>query len=871
RWAPGRRFIDAYGPTETSICASLGECFAGGGKPSIGKPIANTRILILDANRELTPIGVPGELCVGGVGLARGYLNRPDLTAERFIADPFVSGERLYRTGDLARFLPNGTLEYLGRIDHQVKIRGFRIELGEIEAVLAQHPGVSAAVVVARDDRGEKRLVAYVVAGDLPVSDLRAHLRHALPETMVPSVIVRLAAIPLTPSGKIDHRALPAPDLSSEPRSYVEPRGPVEPGLAAIFREVLHVAAVSGHDSFFDLGGHSLLATQVVARVRASFGVDLPLRALFEAPTPAALALRVEAALREDAGTVAPALGRVAREGAAALSFAQERLWFLDQLEPGSPSYVVPLAMRLEGPLDAAALARAVAALVARHEVLRTTFTSLDGRPAAILHDHVETPLPVTSLAAIPASSREAALRDAVAAEAQRPFDLAAGPVLRARLFALDVDDHLLLLTMHHIVSDGWTLGILNRELAAFHDAFAAGRAPSLPDLPIQYADYAAWQRRWLTDDVLTPELAYWTARLAGAPRALAIPTDRPRPPLPSHRGDHRLFNLSEATSVALTELARREGVTLFMLLLAAFGVLLARTTGEADIVVGTPVAGRTQAETEGLIGFFINTLVLRTEVEGDLSFQALLGRVRETCLGAYAHQDMPFERLVQGLEPERDKSRSPLFQVLFTLQNAPREAMALAGLTLRRQAVESRSAKFDLSLTLAETSGRIGGALEFATDLFDGATIERMLSHLEVLLEGIVADPGARVADLPLLPESERRTLLGWNDAGATFPVETTLHQLFELQADRTPDAVAVTFEGQSLSYRELDQRTNHLAHHLLQHGVGKDVLVGLAVRRSLDMVIDILGILKAGGAYLPLDPEYPRDRLAFMIEDSR
>ena len=871
RWAPGRRFIDAYGPTETSICASLGECFAGGGKPSIGTPIANTRILILDANRELAPIGVPGELCVGGVGLARGYLNRPDLTAEKFIADPFVSGERLYRTGDLARFLPNGTLEYLGRIDHQVKIRGFRIELGEIEAVLAQHPGVSAAVVVARDDRGEKRLVAYVVAGDLPVSDLKAHLRHALPETMVPAVIVRLAAIPLTPSGKIDHRALPAPDLSAEPRSYVEPRGPVEPGLAAIFREVLHVAAVSGHDSFFDLGGHSLLATQVVARVRASFGVDLPLRALFEAPTPAALALRVEAALREDAGTVAPALGRVARDGAAALSFAQERLWFLDQLQPSDPSYVVPLAMLLEGPLDAAALARAVAALVARHEVLRTTFTSLDGRPAAILHDHVETPLPVTSLAAIPASSREAALQDAVAAEAQRPFDLAAGPVLRARLFALDVDDHLLLLTMHHIVSDGWTLGILNREIAAFHDAFAAGRAPSLPDLPIQYADYAAWQRRWLTGDVLAPQLAYWTARLAGAPRALVLPADRPRPPLPSHRGDHRRFSLSEATSDALRDLARREGVTLFMLLLAAFDVLLARTTGEADVVVGTPVAGRTQAETEGLIGFFINTLVLRTEVEGDLSFQELLGRVRETCLGAYAHQDMPFERLVQELEPEREKRHSPLFQVLFTLQNAPREAMALAGLTLRRQAVESRSAKFDLSLTLAETSGRIGGALEFATDLFDGATIERTLSHLEVLLEGIVADPGARVADLPLLPESERRTLLGWNDAGATFPVETTLHQLFELQADRTPDAVAVTFEGQSLSYRELDQRTNHLAHHLLQCGVGKDVLVGLAVRRSLDMVIGILGILKAGGAYLPLDPEYPRDRLAFMIEDSR
>ena len=872
RWAPGRQFIDAYGPTETSICASLGECFAGGGKPSIGTPIANTRILILDPARNLAPIGVPGELCVGGVGLARGYLHRPELTADRFITDPFVPGERLYRTGDLARFLPDGTLEYLGRIDHQVKIRGFRIELGEIEAVLAQHPAVSDAVVIARDDRGDRRLVAYVVvAGDLPVADLKAHLRDALPDYMVPAAIVRLAAMPLTPAGKIDHRALPAPDLSSEPRLYVEPRGPVEQGLAAIFAEVLQVPEVSAHDGFFDLGGHSLLATQVIARVRASFGVELPLRALFEATTPAALAVRVEAALRDGAAPTAPPLVRAPRDGAAALSFAQERLWFLDQLEPNDPTYVVPLAMRLEGPLDVDALARALTALVARHEILRTTYTSQHGLPAAVVHDHLETPLPVTSLAEIAAADREAALREATAAEARRPFDLAAGPVLRARLFALDVDDHLLLLTMHHIVSDGWTLGILNRELAAFHDAFHAGVAPSLAPLPIQYADYAAWQRRWIEGDVLAGQLGYWKSRLAGAPRALVLPADRPRPAVQSHRGDHRLFTLSVATSDALRALARREGVTLFMLLLAAFDVLLARTTGQPDIVVGTPVAGRTRAETEGLIGFFINTLVLRADVASDLSFQALLARVREACLGAYAHQDMPFERLVQELEPERDLSRSPLFQVLFTLQNAPREAMALSGLALRRQAVESRASKFDLTLTLADTAGRIGGALEFATDLFDGATIDRMVAHLETLLHGIAADPTALVGDLPFLPESESQTLLGWTDAGVTFPVETTLHQLFEQQVERTPDAVAVTLTGEQLTYRQLDERANHLAQHLIEMGVGKDVLVGLAVRRSLSMVVGILGILKAGGAYLPLDPEYPKDRLAFMIEDSK
>ncbi|MEP7122426.1 MAG: non-ribosomal peptide synthase/polyketide synthase [Byssovorax sp.] len=871
RWAPGRQLIDAYGPTETSICASLGECFAGGGKPSIGAPIANTRIHILDPARNLAPIGVPGELCVGGVGLARGYLRRPELTADRFIADPFAAGERLYRTGDLARFLPDGTLEYLGRIDHQVKIRGFRIELGEIEAVLAQHPAVSDAVVIARDDRGDKRLVAYVVfADDVPVADLKAHLRDALPDYMVPATIVRLAAMPLTPAGKIDHRALPAPDLSSEPREHVEPRGPVEQGLAAIFAEVLQVPEISAHDGFFDLGGHSLLATQVIARVRASFGVELPLRALFEATTPAALAVRVEAALR-DGAAIAPPLARVPRDGATPLSFAQERLWFLDQLEPNDPTYVVPLAMRLEGPLHVDALAHAIAALVARHEILRTTYTSQHGLPAAVIHEHLDTPLPITSLLEIPASAREAALREATAAEARRPFDLARGPILRARLFALDVNDHLLLLTMHHIVSDGWTLGILNRELAAFHDAFLAGGTPALPGLPIQYADYAAWQRGWIAGEVLATQLAYWKGRLAGAPRALVMPADRPRPAAQSHRGDHRLFTLSAGTSEALRALARREGVTLFMLLLAAFDVLLARSTGQPDIVVGTPVAGRTRAETEGLIGFFINTLVLRTQVDSDLSFQALLARVREACLGAYAHQDMPFERLVQELEPERDLSRSPLFQVLFTLQNAPREAMALSGLALRRQAVESGASKFDLTLTLTDSGGRIGGALEFATDLFDGATVDRMVARLQTLLEGVAADPTASVADLPFLPESERRTLLAWNDAGVSFPVEMTIPHLFEWQVERTPDAVAVTLAGEQLTYRQLDERANHLANHLVELGVGKDVLVGLAVRRSLSMVVGILGILKAGGAYLPLDPEYPKDRLAFMIEDSK
>jgi amino acid adenylation domain-containing protein/non-ribosomal peptide synthase protein (TIGR01720 family) len=871
RWAPGRQFIDAYGPTETSICASMGECFAGGGKPSIGKPISNTRIYILDPKRNPTPIGVPGELTVGGVGLARGYLNRPELTVDKFIPDPFTPGERLYRTGDLCRWLPDGTLEFLGRIDLQVKVRGFRIELGEIESVLGQHPRVRDTVVMAREDRGDKRLVAYFVAdeGDLAVTDLRAFLKEKLPDYMVPSAFVRLGSMPLTPNGKVDRRALPAPEIAAEERVYVAPRGPVEEGLCAIFAEVLGIAQVGARDGFFDLGGHSLLATQAISRIRAAFGVELPLRALFEAPTPADLASRVEGSLKAGVGISTPPLVKAPRDGASPLSFAQERLWFLDQLEPDDPSYVVPLAMRIEGPLDEAALARALEGLVARHEVLRTTFAAKDGTPVAVIHDRMDSPLAIVRLTDLPADTREEAARRAVAEEAVRPFDLAAGPVLRARLFVLGEGDHLLLLTMHHIVSDGWTLGVLNREIAALYDAFSQNKAPSLPDLPIQYADYAAWQRLVLSGDRLEKQLAYWRDRLAGAPRALVLPADRPRPPVQSHKGDHRLLTLPPSVRDALVALAHEQGVTLFMALLAAFEVLLSRYTGQGDIVVGTPIANRTHAETEGLIGFFINTLVLRTELSDDLTFTELVARIKETCLGAYAHQDMPFERLVQELEPERDMSRSPLFQVVFTLQNAPREAMALSGVRLRRQPVAGATAKFDLDMTVSEDAAGLTFALEYATDLFDGPTIERMLAHLGTLLRSVVETPGKRLWELPLLPSEERQKLLA--AASRTFPVDAPVHAIFERQVDRTPDAPAVTFEGTSLTYRELDERSNRLAHALIERGVGPDTLVGLAVQRSIDMVVGILGILKAGGAYLPLDPEYPKDRLAFMIEDSK
>jgi amino acid adenylation domain-containing protein/non-ribosomal peptide synthase protein (TIGR01720 family) len=875
---PGVAIINGYGPTEGTTfttCHTVSPADTMGSIP-IGRPIANTTVYVLDAHRQLAPIGVFGELYVGGDGVARGYLDRPELTAERFVPDPFRGEGQLYRTGDVVRFLEGGLLSFVGRRDFQVKIRGFRIELGEIEAVLAQHPSARAVTVLAREDvPGDKRLVAYVAVGDGagPIApDFKAFLQDRLPDYLVPSAFVTLAALPLTENGKVDRRALPAPERGASTREDVAPRGPVEEAVAAIFAEVLRVPSVSAHDGFFELGGHSLLATQAIGRVRAAFAIELPLRALFDATTPAELAVRVQAALGAERGVLPPPLVASGVEGPRPLSFAEERLWFLDQLQPGDASYVVPLPIYLAGTLDEPALRRTLAEVVRRHQILRTTFRVLDGRPVAVVHAPGDLDVPTTSLTTLPAEQRSAAARAEIAAEGQRPFDLAAGPLFRARLLALADEDHVLLVAMHHIVTDGWSMGVLDREIAALYAAFSRGEPSPLRELPIQYGDYAAWQRAWLSGDVLEASLAYWKAHLGGAPRALDLATDRPRPPVQTTVGARRSFVAPAALGAALAELSRREGATLFMILLAAFDVLLHRYTGQDDLLVGTPIANRARTETEGLIGFFVNTAVLRARLAPGLSFRALLAQVKETCLGAYAHQDLPFERLVQELLPERDASRSPLFQVMFVLQNAPKAATtALPGVRRRDLGTPSVTAKFDLQLTAGEGPSGLSFSFEYNVDLFDAATIARMGEHLLTLLTAAAADPGRLVDELPLLPESERRALLGWNDVTTAFPANQSLHALFEQQVDRTPDAVAVTIEGARLTYRELDERANRLAQHLVARGVESEALIGLAVHRTLDLVVGILGILKAGGAYLPLDPEYPKDRLAFMIEDAK
>jgi amino acid adenylation domain-containing protein len=874
---PKTLIINEYGPTETVVgCCIYETREISDDRDSIpiGRPIANTQLYILDPALNPVPVGVAGELHIAGAGLARGYLHRPELTAEKFIPDPFATepGARMYKSGDLARYLPDGNIEYLGRIDNQIKIRGFRIELGEIEATLAALPDVRDAVVVAHaSEAGDQRLAAYVVPKDeaaTEASTFRNALLRTLPDYMVPAYFVLLGELPLTPNGKVDRSALPAPDMSRGALGYVAPRNPTEDFLTALWAEVLSLDKVGIHDNFFALGGHSLLATQLISKVRATFQVELPLRALFEAPTLAALAHKLEQA---QPGVAAPPIVPIDQHEELPLSFAQQRLWFLDQFESDNPFYNIPAAVRLVGTLDRAALHQAINEIVRRHEALRTRFITLAGSAVQQIVAQLELALPLSEMSTLAPEAREANVHELASAEAQRSFDLAHGPLLRAHLLRLAEQEHVLLFTMHHIVSDGWSMGLFVQELATLYSAYVQGQPSPLPELAIQYADFAHWQRQWLSGEVLAQQLDYWCSQLQGVPTLLALPTDRPRPPVQRYRGATLPFHVSPQTTTGLYSLSNQAQATLFMTLCAAFNVLLARYAGQRDICIGTPIANRNRTEIEPLIGFFTNTLVLRTKVDSQARFDALLEQVRATALGAYAHQDVPFEQLVDTLNPERQLSHSPLFQVMLVLQNAPMDALELPGLTLESVAVESATAKFDLTLNVIEDNAQLSCSLEYNTDLFEAATIERMVGHFTRLLDAIVAEPTARIGELPMLSEAEREQLLvTWNATATPYPQEQTIHQLFEAQARNQPDALAVVFEDTQLSYGELNARANQLAHHLRQLGVGPDILVGICVERSLEMIVGLLSILKAGGAYVPLDPSYPEARLAYMLADA-
>jgi amino acid adenylation domain-containing protein len=876
------KLYNVYGPTETIIDSAYWLCDGRNGDSTvpIGRPIPNARMYILEAALCPVPIGVAGDLYIGGVSLARGYLNLPGLTAEKFIPDPFSSepGKRLYKTGDLARYQPDGTIQYLGRGDYQVKIRGFRIELGEIEAALAQHSSVVQAVVTVHEGaRGEKRLVSYVVAQPrcTPTAiELRSFLKDKLPEHMVPAGFVMLDSFPLTSNGKVDRRSLPSPGETRPEldKAFVESRTPTEELLTDIWAQVLGVERVGIYDDFFDLGGHSLLATQVVSRIRETFQVEMPLRRLFETPTVAGIAESLEPSRRDGQSPQLSPIQSIPRDGDLPLSFAQQRLWFIDQLDPGNSVYNFPVAVRLKGSLNLAALEESLNEIVRRHEALRTTFSMVDGHPSQAIASRLIIELPTVDLGELSEAEREKEVQRLVVEEARRPFDLARGPLLRARVLRLADDEQVGLLTMHHIVSDGWSAGILIREMAALYQAYCTDGPSPLPELPIQYADFAYWQREWLQGAVLQRQLDYWKKQLDGIPPLLELPEDHPRPAVQTFRGGHQSLLLPKAVGTALKALSRDEAATLFMTLLAAFKVLLNCYTRQDDLIVGTPVANRNRLEIEGLIGFFVNALVLRTDLSGNPTFRELVRRVRRVCVDAYAHQDLPFERLVEELHIERDLSRNPLFQVMFVLQNAPLHAVELPGLSLNPVIADGGTTHFDLTLHIVDTEQGLVGTAAYNTDLFDADTITRLLAHFQTLLEAIVKDPDRHLSELSLLTDTQRQqVLLRSSDIHCGYNPDLSIHQLFEAQVERTPDAIALVFGDQQLTYRELNCRTNRLAHSLRKSGVGPEVPVGVCLERSLEVVISLLGVLKAGGVYLPLDPAYPKQRIGFMLEDSK
>ncbi|WP_259675526.1 non-ribosomal peptide synthase/polyketide synthase [Burkholderia gladioli] len=881
---PGVTLVNLYGPTETTIDSSSHVCSepsspaASAGASVIGRPLPNTRLYLLDARLNPVPPGVAGELYVAGAGVTRGYLARPALSAAAFLPDPFApeAGARMYRTGDLARRLPDGNLVYLGRNDGQLKLRGLRIEPGEIEARMRGFAGIGEAVVMVRDEVEGGLLAAYYTrrggeAAAVSAEALREHLAAGLPAHMVPQALVALDALPLMPNGKLDRKALPAPSRGEGAGALALPMSAEEQTVAGIWAGVLGLERVGRDDDFFALGGHSLLATQMISRVRRAFGVEVPLRVAFDAPTLAAFAHRLAAL---DPAGEAPPLVAAERPELLPLSFEQQRLWFLDQLHPDSTLYHVPVALRVAGAFDVAAFQGALEAVVARHEVLRTAFAVERGVPTQRIAAARGLAVPLVDLAALPAGQAEPEAQRLVREAASLPFDLAAGLPLRCTIVRLGPLDHVIALTLHHIAFDGWSTGVLIREIRELYEARTQQRPPRLAPLPLQYADFALWQRGWLDGSLLEGKLDYWRRQLAGASARLALPTDRPRPAVQSLRGATQAFTVPRQTADALRRVGREAQTTLFTTLYAAFQVLLWRYSGEVDICVGTPVANRNHLETEALVGFFVNTLVLRTPLDPLEGFDALLRRARDTALAAYAHQDVPFERLVEELNPQRELSHSPLYQVMLVLQNAPADELSLGDLEIRPYALGGVTAKCDLTLNVDEDASGLACRFEYCADLFDATTIERMAAQFQQLLEEVVNAPSRAVGMLPLVDQTTRAALLREALGETVALAHPTIPALFAERVAAHPRAIAVEAGEQgefALTYAELDARANRLAQGLRALGVGPDVPVALCAQRSAEMVVGLLGILKAGGAYLPLDPDYPPERLDYLVEDAR
>ncbi|WP_460157480.1 non-ribosomal peptide synthetase [Pseudomonas sp. S2_H10] len=875
---PAVQLHNRYGPTETAINVTHWQCSGADGERSpIGRPLGNVICRVLDSELNPVPAGVPGELCISGVGLARGYLGRPGLTAERFVVDPLGEhGARLYRTGDRARWMGDGVIEYLGRLDQQVKLRGFRVEPQEIEARLLAQEGVAQAVVLVRETSAGGQLIGYFTATDTSeaidaqTARLKAALAAELPEYMVPAQLMRLEEMPLGPSGKLDRRALPEPQW--QVREHVEPVTELERQIAAIWRQVLGLAQVGLRDDFFALGGHSLLATQIISRTRQACDVELPLRALFEHSELGAFAEQVRLIQASGSTNKQPPIEKVDRSQAVPLSYSQQRMWFLWQMEPDSPAYNVGGMARLRGVLDVVRFEAALQALIMRHETLRTTFPSIDGVARQQVHTQTGVRMAWKDFTALDADGREWQVQQLADDEAHQPFDLETGPLLRACLVKTAEQEHYFVLTLHHIVTEGWAMDIFARELSALYEAFVDERESPLAPLPVQYLDYSVWQRQWLESGERQRQLDYWTTQLGREHPLLELPADRPRPPVQSHQGELYRFDLSDDLAARVRAFNAQHGLTLFMTMTAALATLLYRYSGQTDLRIGAPVANRIRPESEGLIGAFLNTQVLRCQLDGQMSVGELFEQVRHTVIEGQSHQDLPFDHLVEALQPPRSAAYNPLFQVMCNVQRWEfQQRRSLAGMTVEYLANDARATKFDLNLEVTDLDHRLGCCLTYSTDLFDEPRIARMAGHWRNLLEALIADPQQRLSELPLLASGEQQRLLDSLGVEAgEHRLDQCIHHLFAEQALMRQDAPALIFAGQTLSYAELDSRANRLAWMLRERGVGPQVRVGLALERSLEMVIGLLAILKAGGAYVPLDPEYPLDRLHYMIEDS-
>jgi amino acid adenylation domain-containing protein/non-ribosomal peptide synthase protein (TIGR01720 family) len=865
----GIKLINAYGPTENTVSAILSESpLHESGCVTIGKPLANVQAFILDQQLQPVPVGVLGELYLGGEQLARGYLNRPELTAEKFITNPFSSkpGARLYRTGDMARWLSDGNIEFLGRKDDQVKVRGYRIELGEIETVLQQAPGVQQSAVLAKEDKqGTKYLIGYLVTGSTyHKEEMIGYLKEKLPEYMIPGIWVTMESMPLNTSGKIDRKQLPEPDATFTVGSRVA-RNATEQQLVTIWQELLELQQVGIDDDFFELGGHSLLAIQLIAAIRNELGKEVAIKEVFDHPTIAMLAGQMNSQENTD---LLPLVQRRTTTQHIPLSFAQERLWFIDRLQ-GSVQYHMPSVFRLRGTLDIPAMETALRTIVNRHEVLRTVIHEEDGIGYQLINPPGGWQLQYVQKKEL--ADDETSLQILLEEYIQRPFDLSADYLMRAALIRLSSEEHLLVAVLHHIAFDGWSAPIILQELTALYNGQKENRPVFLPELPIQYADYAIWQRQYLSGELLHRKLSYWKEQLSGV-APLTLPTDYRRPAEPGIRGGLVQRSTSKTLRDELAALSQQEGVTMFMTLLSAFNILLYRYAEQTDICVGTPVAGRHQLETEGLIGCFVNTLALRNNLGGNPAFKDLLKKIRQTTLDAYEHQDVPFEKVVEAVGVERDMSRTPVFQVMFAMLN-PQDAASpkMNGLQLSGEPSGKTTAHFDISFDVVDTGMGLQFLANYCSDLYTGETIQRMLLHYETLLQSIVTNLHSRISNLPILPAAEEDQILhGFNTSDFANATDNTIMDIFSAQAAATPDAVAVSFEGTSLSYHELDIRSNQLGHYLRSRGVQEEMLVPICVPRSLEMTIGILGILKAGGAWVPIDPDYPEERIGFMLKDT-